>query len=218
VARQHWREVWRFGERCTRIDLQFTQYVGDDASPVVQRYYRQARRAAKKNPTGPTVQLWSGTDGSATLYLGKRVSEKFVRCYNKFAESGQEHYRGCLRHEVEFKGDRAMQVVHLAVDEKDEATFAEALVRRMLQGRAIYPARLQESGEGFPQSGSSMMPPELRPLPRPASDVYRSLTWLQESVRIVVQRLVDQGLGDEVLHSLGLSIQNERLVRARDVM
>lgn len=216
VSRTSYKPFLKHADSVTRIDLQFTQFVGPSPAQTILKYYRAAKRNVRRREYGPTVQLFSASDGSATLYVGKRTSEVMTRCYNKEAESGLDHYKGCLRHEGEFKGDRAIQVAEKIQATEDDAKFAETVVREALSVRSVYPAIVQAGAGGFGVSGSTMLLPTLGPLRSKPTDVFRSLEWLETSVAATVHRLVDQGYADEVLIALGLSIFNERLIRSRD--
>lgn len=93
------------GDNCTRLDVQFTIYVGEEN---VQRYLsdQASRAAAPRVIRGkrPDVTQVLKNGSCQTVYIGSRKSEIFVRLYDKYAESKDDCFRGCVRLECEFKG------------------------------------------------------------------------------------------------------------------
>ena len=88
----------QFGpSRCTRIDLQLTvdEPRGWDQTALFARTKQRGKTAGYVESAGQTGPL-------ATVYIGSRQSESFIRIYQK--ESGEDRY---LRFEVEFKGSKA---------------------------------------------------------------------------------------------------------------
>ena len=71
---------------------------------------------------------------SQTLYVGKRVSDVYIRIYDKFEECGDERYKGCVRYEIEYKGKRA-------------ARIWQALADHSLNGRDLVPMLLTDLDE-----------------------------------------------------------------------
>jgi DNA relaxase NicK len=98
------------GHKCTRIDLAIDVYDAPSLLPVLQdmaehhEWYGTAHSAT-------TIK---SSDGKGlTIYVGSRTSERFVRIYNKAAQTGQ---RGdWTRIECEVKGDSARQVARAIV-------------------------------------------------------------------------------------------------------
>jgi hypothetical protein len=89
----------------TRLDLQLTVWVGELAvEQIIFDAYADAcdHKRAKSRPI--EVTLIEKRRRAQTVYLGSRSSDIYCRIYDKFAESGKEEYRGCVRYEVEFKG------------------------------------------------------------------------------------------------------------------
>lgn len=95
----------RPGDNCTRLDVQVTIRVGEENVASFLRYQEKrvgAYRTLRGKTPDRTLVLKNGK--AQTLYVGSRTSDVFIRCYDKFAESGEEEYRGCVRLEVEYKG------------------------------------------------------------------------------------------------------------------
>lgn len=98
----------RPGDSCSRLDVQVTIQVGEEH---VQKYLREqdSRCASRRTIRGkrPDRSMVVKNGKVQTFYLGSRTSDLFVRCYDKFEESKEEEYRGCVRLEIEYKGKRA---------------------------------------------------------------------------------------------------------------
>lgn len=233
LARDNWRALYPYTSNVSRIDCQITVFMGDGLAGLLNQHYRDANRSVKTKPYGPSVSMFHGSDGSATLYVGKRQSEQFGRCYNKGVESGLAHYAGCVRYEVEFKGERAKQVAALAHRANHDAALADGRVREFFQSRRIVPrsplvgpgqpARSLPPIEGPASTGQLTLTHDdleipglagkLSSLPGRPADNSRRLDWLRSHVSGVVLGLVADGLCEEVLHSLGVEILNERIVK-----
>lgn len=102
-----WAKGHLFGLTCSRIDVAVDDYgkelqYCDINQALIDGNYTGFR-------AGKTTVNYGGKFKGFTVNLGSRESEKFVRFYDKFAES---HGRlDCYRWEVEFKGDMAELVL-----------------------------------------------------------------------------------------------------------
>lgn len=106
----------RPGDNATRLDVQVTIYVGEESvSDFLEMQFRQAETNGERRgqPVKPKATI--SPHRYETVYVGSRKSEVFVRCYDKFLESGDEAFRGCVRLEVEYKGDTSKRLwAHMA--------------------------------------------------------------------------------------------------------
>lgn len=109
-AHEYWKEVFDDADNITRFDAQATFRIRGEVGPLIARHFEQAKRLCKGKRRAPTVSLFSTNNGPSTLYLNRRVSEVFARIYDKGAESGLAQLRGCIRYEVEYKGDTARKI------------------------------------------------------------------------------------------------------------
>lgn len=110
MAHDHWRELYRDADRCTRIDVQATYRLGCKVEPVITRHFEQAKRQTANMKRGPTLSKLSTNNGPSTVYFNKRCSEAFARIYDKGGESGLDQLKNCIRYEVEYKGNEASRV------------------------------------------------------------------------------------------------------------
>jgi DNA relaxase NicK len=166
------------------------------SEPVRSRIVRTAKQARKYSlglAGRSSTTTISCTDGGATIYLGKRTSEKCGRIYDKYAESGDSYYLNSLRHEVEFKGDAA-KIVSQTIYGSD---FESPALASCLQG--FFSDRIG-SLTWLDDNCTTIVVPRARP------SIDSRLRWLRESVRPSIRDLVGVGMGQAVLDSLGITI------------
>lgn len=99
------------GAKITRLDLAIDVF-DVEIDPA-------ALAAAARVPNAPGSakkwRVWRGEDEGCTAYIGSRKSEKFLRIYDKAAETGDKS-RPWTRFELELKGDAARAAAnHLAL-------------------------------------------------------------------------------------------------------
>ena len=191
LADSNWERLYAMSENATRIDLQVTIRPERPALKVLAQVHRQALRKAAKRSGGPTVTLIRSTDGSGTVYLGKRSSDAFGRVYLKGAESGLDHYHNALRFEVEFKGPQVRSAIAHISRESPRIVPVASLVSGFFTARGV---DLQ-----FPTIAKVMLC-----ISRPLTSDAKRLAWIQNQVRPSVQLLISHGWYTEVLEALGL--------------
>lgn len=107
VAREHGAKVPLWSDRISRVDFQAT--LQDDETHRDWAYKTGVVvKDDKRVLCGQTK--WStmaGSDGGSTFYLGRRISQRFYRVYDKTAESKGLYPARTWRWEVEYKGPRA---------------------------------------------------------------------------------------------------------------
>lgn len=114
VALNHWREVARYCDNVSRLDVQVTglddSRSADWATLAKASAMFEARIAAGLTQT----QLITSTPSGSTFTVGSRSSDRYLRVYNKTAESGGVWPDTCWRWEVEYKAVLANSVcMHL---------------------------------------------------------------------------------------------------------
>lgn len=191
LADEGWKRAYHLADNCSRIDLQVTAPVGVEPSTFIAREYKRMARWSSENKARPVVSILRENRGPATLYSGKRASEKFGRIYDKGAETGLDHYQNCVRFEVELKGE--------------VARLASAQLFRSREVRGLTYAGVSQffnvrGGVSWPPS-KFLLHLEVHRMP---SDSLQKLAWLKESVRSTVQWLKARGLEQEVLAALDL--------------
>jgi DNA relaxase NicK len=129
-----------------------------------------------------------------TLYLGRRVSDVFMRVYDKHRESKLDHYKGCWRFEVQYNNRAAWTTMQALAEHNFDDEWLRDRVLSEFMKRGI-------SGAGL-KRGTCAVP--FRRDPRPASSSSSRLAWLKSQVRPTVDQLVQAGYREEVLVALGL--------------
>lgn len=209
VAAEHWRDLYRVSDNCSRIDCQVTVNNGEDPGVIIRRAYQRARAWARGQPKGGGVSILETTNGPSTIYFNRRVSDRFGRIYDKGAQSKLEAYQGAVRWEVEFK-NRSAKIVSttLAASDRDEAQCVEVVDGFMSKRRSSWhPRKLSQSKtSAVPTLSSEHM---TRPMFKSLSDADRQLTWLRHNVSRTVQDLLERGLGEETLSALGLILNDD---------
>jgi hypothetical protein len=180
----------------TRIDLQVTLYHADASRTALQRHISAAVLFAEGIPAARrhNVEYYSGPEGPQTLYIGSRQTEHFARIYDKYKQSKDEYYRGCLRYEVECKGQIAKRV--------GENLFGCPYATCYQAGPFVaswFDIRGVDVPGGFVAS--------YWPLPRidpEKTDDIRRLAWLRKQVAPTIKELLKSCSLDVVYYSLGL--------------
>ena len=106
----------RKGDNATRLDVQITLRVGEqNVSKFLEHQFRCAAAGGERRGSPKPPKAVVTPDAYQTVYVGSRKSDIFIRCYDKFVESGDEAYRGCVRLEAEYKGKASQALwTHLA--------------------------------------------------------------------------------------------------------
>jgi len=114
VALNHWREVAAYADNISRIDLQVTGR--DDAKDNNWAEYGKGCTIMESRvASGMTrTTLTTNTPSGSSFTIGSRSSDRYLRIYDKTAESGGVWPDTCWRWEVEYKAALAHSVtMHL---------------------------------------------------------------------------------------------------------
>jgi hypothetical protein len=199
VAQQEWRRFVRLATNCSRIDLQVTAEFELPASRIIASLFKKLKAKSLKCKGGPTLSLWQEVDGDATIYLGKRSSDRFGRIYDKGAESGEAHYQNAVRFEVEVKGNLAWAMWSNLKEKfrqdnppypsSDECACIRDCVVDYYNERGV-PLAIAIDGLSLLRSG------------RPRSELLSRLSWLRQSCSSSIEQLCERGFEREVMESL----------------
>lgn len=191
VAHENWRKVLSVADNCSRFDVQATIRWPKLAHRMIATHYREALKMTKRKRHPFTATILKATDQSSTIYLGKRISERFGRIYNKGLESGSPEFYNAVRYELELKKDEARSAaLHCGSSSDPEAAMMCELSRFLTDRLGCSPPLL----EGL----------STRVVLRRRSDAEKSLSWLGKDVRPTVQRLIKRGRINDVVTALGL--------------
>jgi len=145
----------RKGDNATRLDIQVTVRIeGCDVSEALTRIAGEARTCVSAQGIRPKVSEVHVDGKIETVYVGSRKSEVFIRCYDKYAESGEERYKGCVRLEVELKGKTSKALWQHCADNGLGTGYLLQVLKFYLERRGI-------SAEWVPWEEGSVPPPPL---------------------------------------------------------
>lgn len=194
VADGFFVDIARWATKISRLDIQVTVKTEPSLEGVARRHYAELIRAGPGGRQGATASSIESSDGSSTTYLGRRISAKWLRIYDKGRESGDEHYTGCWRYELELKNDAAMATVRYLLDSDNrERDIGATLFRHCVTHGAnpIY----SPNGEGLHLSA-----------PRPFTDFDQRCDWLAKSVAGAAQEVSNVVGPEALLRILGVDV------------
>lgn len=191
VAWENWLKVYQAADSFSRLDLQVTARMDQEPKRVIAAAYRHSLQFSRSHGGSPTVSVLKCSNGTATMYLGRRQSERFARVYDKGAESSLDEYQACVRWELELKGDLCLPALRaIAASRRPMFTMASIVV-----------THFRDRGCHLPESWAT---DRALSAPRKRTEVERRLSWIQSQVRPTVEYLVSIGQRGKVLRALGL--------------
>lgn len=199
TAREHWFQIQDLADNITRFDIQVTIETCDGAHDRLRRLWAGAKRKRKGEGREAKRKCVVAPTGFETIYSGSRTSDCLIRCYDKFAQSGLPHYRGCVRYEVQLNHERARDYASQLATKEDEARQIACDVFSIVRARFT---RLPADARLFDAACAEikcLRSPEL------AETVIRSIKFMTDCVSPTVTRLVNAGYITEVLEALKLS-------------
>lgn len=192
-AWRYWRDVAEAATNVSRFDVQSTIRLPHNDPSLAERFEALALDHEKKVRRRREIELRRNSARGNTLYIGRRVSDRFTRIYDKKAESKLDHYDACWRAECELKRKLAKSASTQMLRSQDEYLTANGMVQSWLAELGLpWPtlsARTQAVLAGMP---------EIRRFPN------RRVEWLRSHVRKTVGALVNEGKLEEVLKALDL--------------
>jgi DNA relaxase NicK len=190
-AARNWKQVHACATNISRFDMQATVKYPRGPTSVIDAVRAQALAHAAAHDDVPVVRWIADNRGGYTLYLGARESNAFARVYDKFAREKTEHFRSCVRYEVQYNSRLARIVTNTLARESSPVPHFAAGIRSFLDARGV--------DLDLPYEGQLTFCS-----PRNASDVDRKLIWLAKAVRPSVLSCIAAGRGEEALRALGL--------------
>lgn len=196
VAAHSWTKLFELSEKISRIDLQVTVVVHGSVTSRIETHRQQALKFSAENLEKPIVRWIQDNRHGYTLYLGARESNVFGRIYDKYAREGLDHWKQCVRYEVQFNKRLARPVASTLVRTPVWKNAIAADVCRFFEDRGVPLPRLTDARSTYCSH-------------RTRTDADRKLAWLADSVRPSVLSLLAMGRGPEVLRALGLVVGDE---------
>lgn len=221
MAGEQWRALAQHADGCSRLDLQLTIRHPTKVDHLIARHFRQASTYRKLHGNISTVSLFRSSDGSATLYLGKRISERFGRAYDKEKESGQLEWSRCIRYELELKGSKAsLALAHLSRTRAESYHLDPKGALALPNGNAVSQSTwISSTVSGFFLKRGVRL--DLPPLPAfpigntaPATDLERKLAWAKKCLAPTVAIFASHGKLTDFLSAIGVQCIDGKLVVA----
>lgn len=170
------------GTQASRVDLQLTYQVGEEnVEGWVRKTYNDACAHQDALRKHLQVNMIESRHKAQTVYIGSRASDIFFRCYDKFAESGKEEHRGCVRFELELKGRASKALWRSFIDGSMTLRQALQMVISMLKERGV-----SVPSEDLDEQDISLPP-------REPTSPEGTIAWLHKQVAPVVKRLTQSG-------------------------
>lgn len=191
-ARDQWLHCFRAAVNVSRLDLAVDTHFHPPIPALASELYRNAGHVPLRNGRRPKSSLIVNSDGGATVYIGRRVSENYGRVYDKGIEQKTAPVGSWWRWEVELKGETALAVSRALAASPAPASYVGGFVAEWFRSR---------SGCRF----ASLDEPQNCILQRSSSSTDAKLRWLSSSVRPTIQRLIELVGRERVLLALGLS-------------
>jgi len=199
LAEDHAHDLVPYASTVSRLDLAVTVQLdppnlfhGTDLYAELVNFYHS---------TPGSALPWEVADADCghTVYLGKRTSDVFFRCYNKEAEcradhdrGGQERYQGAWRYELELHDDAARLVAQSTIASRSRWRYVLGYVGGYV------------AAHGGTTDWQGDVPPQYVRGFRRRSDRDTRLRWFAKQVAPALDRELKRGNQPEVWRALGL--------------
>jgi hypothetical protein len=201
-AWERWHELGNYSERCTRMDLQVTWPIDGEPGEYIREMYGVAVLHKTRGHRGQEAQIVDTPSGAKMLTIGSRQSEVYGRMYDKGRESGIPDYKGCVRWEIEVKGQQARDLNSYMREHRNESNQTRAIVKQYWEARGMTPFwDTFEASETKP------------PVKRTRTDETK-LAWLATQVRPTLQKLKESGKLQQAIAVMFDGVLTEAQVRA----
>lgn len=127
------------GVHVSRLDIAVTAWMEGDHTSLAETLAAAASIARDQGLMHPKTKITfvKGFGGGDTVYIGSRTSDRMLRVYDKWRESGDDGYKFAWRYELELKNDMAT----LSFDEWRKGgrsdRFLEGIVATYMQNRGL---------------------------------------------------------------------------------
>lgn len=184
------------GARVTRVDIALTVRLESDSPTMAREVRQQAMRHRRKidERHREQVTFYTSTGGGETVYLGAPSSDRRLRVYDKWRESGDDSFKHCWRFELQYRHERAEQIFRGAQAASDRKAALSGTVLAHVAEREIDVL-----------GGLRISDLVHTSIPRRPDDAAKKLAWLSTSVKPAVKRLLTVYDREVILMALGLS-------------
>ncbi len=189
----------------SRIDLQITVQYNIELQKEGRYQYARAIHHNKSLPEHRRrkINLFAGSDGSDTVYVGSPSSNTRGRIYNKDKQSLDKAYERCWRYEVVYRNENAASVFATVLSAASQTT--DVILSEVLTWYAKRGVNVLDVVSG---SGTSIELPK-----SPPTDVDRKLKWIRNQVIPTIRKLAELGYAEDLMELIAEAIsavRNER--------
>jgi DNA relaxase NicK len=188
------RALYDSATNFSRIDYQSTVRMSRQTPNFAEQLERCAKAFKRRHNSKFEIELRRNDARGKTLYLGRRASERFIRVYDKAAESRLPDYELCWRAEVQYAGALANRRASQYTFGRSDPVLCHSVVLFELARRGISWMRLPER----------LCFADEAQFKRKSTTNARRLEWLRTQVRPTVEKLIDAGALEEVRSVLGI--------------
>lgn len=164
--------------QATRLDVQTTVRLSEQSvSSYIKTLHAILLEGKNREGRQATIRAIQTNGEYQTIYIGSRASDWYMRIYDKYAESGKEEYRDCVRFEIELKGRVAKGIwKYMHQNGKGVVYLLKVLEARFAEFGIEIPDK-----EGWEKE-------QFRPAPEQKC-IEKTLRWLETSVAPSVGRV-----------------------------
>jgi len=194
MATRHWKSMLVFADNVSRLDVQVTVLDQEAVSNLALNVYRKAGEHPMVQSGMTTTKYTESTPTGSTCNVGSRSSDRYMRLYDKTAESGGEYPNRSWRYEIEYKNRRAYKVASAILASRHEALACHERVC----------AAWKDYGIAVPGPCPTLGWRDAGVVH--ATDDQRRLEWVRKCIRPVIGRLVEAYDAETVAAALGFTI------------
>lgn len=186
------QEITNAATNVSRLDLQITLATPLDCPHLALNGFNYLKKQRKQNHRPGHLTLIYGYPDGESLYLNKRSSDAYGRCYDKATESKLGPPRSIWRYEVEFKRKLAYQRALALSGSESPSSFCYTQVSRWWSMKGLeLPAMTGPRG-----NYQQLVTPD---------HMTNMLVWFEDCLSITVGRSIKKHGLVQTIRALGLS-------------
>lgn len=191
-AQDVYRSIANVSDNISRLDVQVTVRTKSDEVHLARHGMAVLRSGSPNTKRTRNATIIEGKKHGETLTLGKRVSDSYLRIYDKGVESNNAPPRTLWRYEAELKRNCADAWYHRLGRSGIDKTVAQSLVWEAFDQRGLRPV----FAPGLISSTLERIY---------SKEDHDTLAWFEDSLRVTVARMIKRVGHKRVMESLGLA-------------
>lgn len=198
-------EITKAASNVSRLDLQITLATPLDCPHLALNGFRHLKKQRKQNHRPGHLTLIYGYPDGESLYLNKRSSDAYGRCYDKATESKLGPARSIWRFEVEFKRKAALYRAIALTGSEAPASFCFTQVRRWWSNKGLELPAMTGPRGNYQQLVT----------PDNLTDV---LVWFEKSLSLTIGKSVKKHGLVQTIRALGLDRLVQPIAKPKEPM